>query len=79
MLTTAFSKSFVRALHDALSADVDPAAGRHLAVHHQSLFIELVKDIPSRPLADEIRIRNQHTRSIDVSLDDSDRLSALYQ
>src|SRR5690606_21907188 len=31
----------VGALHDALRADVNPRPGRHLAVHHQTLAIEL--------------------------------------
>ncbi len=38
MLATHFNEGFVGALHDALRTDVDPRAGRHLAVHHQALF-----------------------------------------
>ena len=45
------AESFVRALHNALRADVDPASGRHLAVHHQALAIELVEMSPRLPSA----------------------------
>jgi hypothetical protein len=37
VLATGFDKGLEGALHDALAADVDPAAGRHLAVHEQAL------------------------------------------
>ncbi len=37
------SEGLVRALHDALRADVDPRARGHLAVHHEALAIELVE------------------------------------
>ena len=32
------SEGLIGALQDALRADVDPRSGRHLAVHHQTLF-----------------------------------------
>ncbi len=47
-------KRFKCSLHDALRADVDPTAGRHLAVHHQALAFEFVKVFPVGPGADEI-------------------------
>ncbi len=47
-------KRFKRALNDALRADVDPTAGRHLAVHHQAAAFEFVKVFPVGPRADKI-------------------------
>src|SRR5215211_8776318 len=49
----------VRALQDPLGPDVDPGPGGHLAVHHQPGLLELAEHIPRRPLADEIRVRDQ--------------------
>src|SRR5690606_9575225 len=40
------------ALEDALGGDVDPGAGRHLAVHHQALGLELAELGPGGPVAD---------------------------
>ena len=52
----------VRPLHDALGADVDPRAGRHLAVHRQPLGLEPPERVPVRPLGHEVRVRDQHAR-----------------
>src|SRR6202008_4256605 len=49
MLAAHFGECLVGALDDALRADVDPAAGSHLAVHHEPLAIELVERLPVRP------------------------------
>ncbi len=70
---------FIGALNDALAADVDPAAGRHLAVHHQALAIELVEVIPVRPVRHEVRVREQHARRILVRAEHTDRLARLDQ
>ena len=51
MLAARLDERFVRALHDALAADVDPRAGRHLAEHHQPLAVELVEVLPASPSA----------------------------
>ena len=69
----------VRALHDALAADVDPRAGSHLAEHHQAATVELVEVLPRRPLRHEIRIREQHARRIFVRAEHADRLAGLNQ
>src|SRR3546814_5819801 len=45
-------EGLVRALHDALAADVDPGAGRHLAVHHQALAVELVEMRSEEPTSE---------------------------
>ena len=49
VLAPRFDKRFVGALHDALTADVNPRTGRHLAVHHQAFAIKLVKVLPRGP------------------------------
>ncbi len=46
-----FDEGLVGALNDALRADIDPRAGRHLAVHHQALAIELVESDRASPSA----------------------------
>ena len=77
MLAAHFDEGFVSALNDALTADVDPAARGHLAVHHQALFIELVEMIPVRPFGDEVRIGEQHARRILVCAENADGLARL--
>ena len=47
-------KRFVRALQNSLGADVDPAPGGHLAVHHQAGAVELVEILPVAPVSNEI-------------------------
>ena len=54
MLAARFSKSFIRALHNTLGADVDPRASRHLAIHHQTFFIEFIEMIPRGPMRHQI-------------------------
>src|SRR3546814_13553610 len=49
---------------DALAADIDQRTGRHLAVHHQALGIQLAEMFPGRPMGNEIGIRQQHARRI---------------
>ena len=44
------AERLVRALKNALRADVDPAAGRHLAVHDQALGGQLVEVLLRRPV-----------------------------
>ena len=62
MLATGFDEGFVGTLHDALAADVDPAAGGHLAVHRQPFGIQLVKVFPGGPVRDQVGVGDQHTR-----------------
>ena len=67
----------VGALQDPLGPDVDPGAGGHLAVHHQALPLEVAEDVPGRPLADEVRVRDEDARRPRVRPDDPDRLAGL--
>jgi hypothetical protein len=79
MLAPGFGEGFVGALHDALGADVDPAAGRHLAVHEQALAVEFIEVLPGRPLRHQVRIGDQHARRIKVGLEHADRFARLDQ
>ena len=79
MLAAHFHEGFVGALHDALAADVDPAAGGHLPVHHQTLFIEFVEMLPRGPVRHQVGIGDQHARRIGVGGEHADRLAGLHQ
>ena len=79
MLAAHFDEGLVRALDDALRADVDPAAGGHLAVHHEAVAIELVEALPGRPFGHEVGIGDEHPRRILVGAEHADRLARLDQ
>src|SRR3546814_478622 len=79
MLATHLDKGLVGALHDALAADVDPAAGGHLAVHHQALAIELVEVLPGGPVRDEVGVDDEHARGVGVGGEDADGLAGLHE
>ncbi len=77
VLSRALGQGLVRALEYALRADVDPAARRHLAVHDEAPTLQLAEAVPRRPVANEIGVRDEHPRRVDVRLEDRDRLSGL--
>ena len=77
VLAGRLGERLVRALQDALRADVDPRPGGHLAVHRQALPLELAEDLPCRPLADEVRVGDQHARRPGMGAHDADRLARL--
>ena len=79
VLTPGLDEGFVRALHDALTADVDPGSGRHLAVHHQALAIEFVEVLPGRPSGHQIGVCNENAGRVFVGAEDSHRLARLDQ
>ena len=79
MLAAHFDEGFVGALHDALAADIDPAARGHLTVHHQPFAIELGEMLPIRPLRHEVRIGEQHARRVAVGAEHPDGLARLDQ
>ena len=79
VLPTGFAERLVRALHDALAADVDPGSGRHLAVHHQALAVEFVEVLPRCPLRHQVRVGDQHARRVGMRLEHADRLARLHQ
>ena len=65
------------ALQDALGADVDPRAGRHLAEHGQALGLEPAELVPGGEARHQQRVGDQHARGTRVGLEDGDRLAAL--
>ncbi len=72
-------KCFERSLHDSLRADVDPRTGGHLTVHHESGAFEFVELLPVGPVADEIRICDQHSRRVIVRFENAHGLARLHQ
>ena len=79
VLAAGLGEGLVGALHDALGADVDPRAGRHLAVHEQALAVELVEVLPGGPLRHQVRVGQQHARRVGMGLEHADRLARLDQ
>ena len=79
MLFARSRKCLERALHNSLRADVDPRTGGHLAVHHESGTLEFVELFPVGPVADEIRIGDEHSRSVVVGLENANGLAGLHQ
>jgi len=79
VLATHLNEGLVRALNDALAADIDPGAGRHLPEHHQALAVELVEMLPVGPLPHQVRIRNNHARSHLMRRKHCHRLPGLHQ
>ena len=79
VLAAGLDEGLVGALNDALRADVDPRAGRHLAVHHQALLIELVEFLPVRPVRHEVGVGDQHARRVRMRAEHADRLAGLHQ
>ena len=70
---------FVGALHDALAADVDPAASGHLAVHGQALGVEFVEVFPAGPVRHQVGVGDQYARGIAVGLEYADGFAGLHQ
>ena len=72
-------KCLVGALDDSLAADVNPRAGGHLTVHHQSQPVEMMEVFPGCPVRDEVAVGDQDARRVGMSAEDADWLSALHQ
>ncbi len=62
VLPRQFRERLERALEDPLRTDVNPRPGCHLPVHRQALALEVAEDVPGRPLADEVAVRDQDPR-----------------
>ena len=72
-------EGLVRALQDALRADVDPRSGGHLPVHREAELLEPAELGPRRPVAHEVRVRDQHARRPLVRAEHADRLAGLHE
>ncbi len=79
MLAPGLGKGFIRALHNALRAYIDPAARCHLAIHHQTGLIQFVKMIPIRPVWHQIGIGDQNARRICMRLKNPNRFPRLHK
>ena len=79
VLATGFDEGFVGALNDALAADVDPAAGGHLAIHGQALGIQFVEVLPARPVRHQVGVGDQYARGVAVGFEHANRLARLHQ
>jgi hypothetical protein len=72
----ASSASVSRALQDVLRADVDPAAGRHLAASWAAV-LEIAEDVPGGPGGHEEGVRDDDPRGPGVRAEDGDGLARL--
>ncbi len=79
VLVRTLGERLVRALQDALGADVDPRPRRHLPVHREALRLERPERLPVGPLGHEHRVRDQHSRGHVVGAEDRDRLARLHE
>ena len=72
-------EGLVGALDDALGADVDPAAGGHLAVHGQPEVLEAAELGPVGPVGDQVAVGDEHARRPLMCAHDADRLARLHE
>ncbi len=79
VLARRLGEGLVGSLQDPLGADVDPGAGRHLAVHDQALAVQLVEVLPVRPGGHDQRVRDQDPRRVGMGAEDADRLAGLHE
>ncbi len=79
VLATGFGERFIGALDDALGANVDPRTGCHLAIHHETLAIELIEMVPIGPVRYEVGVGNQNARGIGVGAEHADGFSRLHE
>ena len=79
VLAGGLGEGLVGALDDALAADVDPAAGGHLAVHHQALLVEFPEVLPGGPLRHQVGVGDEDARRLGMGLHDAHGLAALHQ
>ncbi|MNS66587.1 hypothetical protein D3C72_998070 [compost metagenome] len=75
VLVAGLDEGLEGALHDALRADIDPRAGGHLAVHHQSGAVQLIELVPVGPVRHEVGVGDQHARRVSVRAENAHRLA----
>src|SRR5690349_19884489 len=79
MPSTHLDEGLIGTLHDSLCAYIDPGSGRHLAVHHKALSIEIVEVIPRGPVRHKVGVGDEHPRSVRMGAKDADGLAGLHQ
>ena len=79
VLARTFGERLVGALQDALGADVDPGAGRHLAVHGQAQRLQPPEFVPGGPAGDQVAVGDEHARGQFVRAEYAYRLAALHE
>ena len=72
-------EGLVRALQDALGADVDPAAGGHLPVHRQAQRIQAPELVPVGPVGHQVGVGDEHARRLGVGREHAHRLAARHE
>ena len=78
MLSRSGEKCLISALKDALSPDVYPAAGRHLAIHNQAALLKLPEIFPVSPLWHKVGVCDQHAWRPRMGLEHAHRLPRLH-
>ncbi len=79
VLAGGLGEGLIRALDDALRADVDPRACGHLAVHGEAERFQAAELVPVGPVGHEIRVGDQHTRRAGMRAEDADGLAGLHE
>ncbi len=79
VLPGALGEGLVGALQDSLGADVDPAAGGHLAVHGEAQRVEPAEFVPGGPAGHQVGVGDQDPGRLLVGPEDAHRLAALDQ
>ena len=77
VLPRAGAERLVGALQDPLGADVDPGAGRHLAIHRQPHRFVSPEMLPVAPLGHEQRVGDEDARRVRVRPEHADRFPGL--
>jgi hypothetical protein len=72
-------EGFVGALEDALGGDVNPGAGRHLAVHHEAHLVELVEVFLGTPGGDEVGVGNEDAGSVGPGFEHTHGFARLHE
>ena len=77
MLPGQRAEGLVGTLEDALGANVDPAAGRHLAVHDEALLFPAVEILLGGPGRHDVGIGQQNPGRVRMGAEDGHRLARL--
>ena len=77
MFASGCGESFERALHNSLTAYVNPGTSGHLSVHRQAKPFEAIELCVIVPLTNEIRVGDENARRFIVRLEFAHRLPGL--